>query len=120
MQRSASWLGEKINLAAGRSASIRQGSFVHSGLTASATMHEHEVIDGEGFLTKVLSYDWMFVAEDLPANFKFRNGDLIVETIDGVDTKYEVMPLGTKPCVEDMDTSGVLKVVHTKRLASDA
>jgi hypothetical protein len=81
--------------------------------------HEYEVIDEEtGVPTRVISYDWRFVAAELVLASEPvmpRAGDRWTMNISGVEEVYEVMPVGKRPCFERADASGVLLLIHTKR-----
>lgn len=116
MQSAAAWLGGQLKTHAGRVVSVRQGATTHTGLTGWCGMHEHEVEDPGGFYTKAKFYDWEFVASDLPEGFRFRSGDEVLETVDGTVRRYEVLPVGAEPELEEMDSSGVLLKAHTKRV----
>jgi hypothetical protein len=121
MQDGAAWLGDRLQETAGRTITIQQGTRLTESFTATLTTHEHEIIDEHGILLKVLSYDWTIVAEDLTAAgleaTELRTGAIIKETLFGVDYEYEIMPLGQKPAVERLDTSGILLMAHTKQIA---
>jgi hypothetical protein len=84
--------------------------------------HEYEVIDDEsGLPTKVISYDWTFVASELAIADEPvtpRKGDRWKPTIEGTEETYEVLPIGKRPCFERADTSGVLILVHTKKVSA--
>jgi hypothetical protein len=67
----------------------------------------------------VLSYDWTIVAADLVANgapLILRPGAIVTETLNGVLEKYEAMTLGTEPCFQRADSSGILMTLHTKKI----
>src|SRR3990172_7717189 len=115
LQTGAAWLGGQLKAHAGRTLSVQQGSTELQNLTATVALHDHEVIDSEGFATSVSSYDWLFVVADLPAGFEFRPGAVVTETLDGRKQKYEAMPLGGGPCFEPADASSVLLMLHTKK-----
>jgi hypothetical protein len=93
-------------------------------ITGTPVINEYDVIDDETMLpTKVLSYDWIFSAADLvlPGIVGLitpRPGDRWKPTINGQQETYEVMPLSKRPCYERHDTSGVLLLVHTKKVAA--
>jgi hypothetical protein len=84
--------------------------------------HEYEVIDDEsGLPTKVISYDWTFVASELAIAdepITPRKGDRWKPTIEGTEETYEVLPIGKRPCFERADASGVLLLVHTKKVGA--
>lgn len=114
LQTSATWLAGKLKSHAGQSVTIRQGTTTLTGLTATLSMVEHEVVDSEGFATKVMAADWTFTASDL-GDLQLRAGSQITDTESG--DKYEVTPLGKKPAVERLDALGILTTVHTKKVA---
>lgn len=117
LQTGATWLGEQLQAHAGRTVSVKQGAKrAVEGLTATVASHDYEVVDANGFLTTVPAYDWTFVAADL-GDLNIRTGDVITETLAGVEVKYEAMPIGKKPSVENLDSSGILLTVHTKKVA---
>jgi hypothetical protein len=84
--------------------------------------HEYETIDDEtGLPTKVVSYDWTFTAEELAIEgdqITPRKGDRWKPTIGDVEETYEVLPIGKRPCFERADASGVLLLVHTKKVSA--
>jgi hypothetical protein len=78
------------------------------------------VLDEDGIPTRILSQDWTFVGSELVLEgepIEPRPGDRIVQTIDGDEFPFEVMPLERKPCFKRLDASGRLIVVHTKRVS---
>jgi hypothetical protein len=107
MQRSASWLGTKLQSTAVAGTAV--------SVTATHALTEHEVIDREGFPTKARFHDWTFTAADLlifSEQIEPRPGD----RIEVSSTAYEVLPLDDKrPCWEPLDADGILIVVHTKQ-----
>lgn len=117
LQDSAAWLGGQLQTAAGRTVDIRQGRQVVTGFVATLAMHDYTVADAEGFPTVVNSCDWTFVAADLiAAGITLRSGTILRETLSGEVREYEAMLIGTKECVEDLDSSGLLLTLHTKRI----
>ena len=96
--------------------SIRQGETQYGELQGWHDRQQYDLLDNEGFATSLHSWDWRFLASDLPDSFEFREGGIIRETIDGVHSLYEVMPLGDRKCWEPADSSGVQIVVHTKQV----
>lgn len=116
LQNGAAWLGTQMKSAAGRTVKIRQGENIYDAVTAWHATVDYQVLDSEGFATSLQSIDWRFVAEDLPDGFAFREGDIIEETVGDDVRFFEAMPLGNQPCSEDADSSGVLLIVHTKRV----
>lgn len=118
LQLGAAWLGERMQALAGRMVTVRQGGVSTESITAWHELVGYDVVDQDGFSTSVESFDWRFVAADLPTGFVFRDGALIVEEIaGGLTNVFEVMPIGTKKCSEKADSSGVLLTVHSKQVS---
>lgn len=117
MQSGAAWLGSQLKSSAGREVTIRRGGVDGAPLTGWCGAMQYEADSGEGFVTTFQGYDWGFVTADLPEGFTLRSGDLIVETIGAVEKRYEVLPKGNMPSVEETDSSGVMTTAHTKRVA---
>lgn len=114
MQSGAAWLGERLKDAAGSVVSVKQfDAVVLADVTATRSAVPYEVANDEGFLQEVLIHDWAIVAADL-GGVVLRDGMRIADS-DGVE--YEVLPVGKRPAVEPMDTSGILLMVHTKKVA---
>lgn len=111
MQTGASWHGENLQVSAGRGVTIHHGDTSLTGITAVLSMHEHEVISDEGYLTRVLSHDWTFVADDL-GEMVIGSGAWIVDSETG--ERYEALPIGNRPCNERKDSSGILITIHSK------
>jgi hypothetical protein len=119
LQDGAAWLGGQLKDHAGTSITYQRGVSTVT-ITATATLHEYEVVDQEGFSTTVLSRDYLVHAADLVlggAEIAPRSGDLIAETIGGVACTFEVMPLGMKKEYEPVDRDGLLLRIHTKKVA---
>lgn len=117
LQRIAALVGETGKAQAGRTVSIKLKSLLVEGIIATVEQKEYEVISVEQFVTSVVSYDWTFVKADLDAaGIVLRSGAILTETLSGTERKYEAMELGSKEAVEDLDTSGVLVLLHTKRI----
>lgn len=110
MQRGAAFLGEKLKSAAGRSVTLTQGATTLA-ITSWHARHEYEVVDEQGLPEKVASYDWSIVEEDLDG-LVLRPG----ATITDGSAVYEAMAIGTRQCVERLDSSGVLLTLHTRQI----
>lgn len=124
LQRGATWLGERLQAAAGRSVTYKRGGQAIPDITGWPAKNEYEVTDDEGLPEKVWFYDWSFTASDLNfANdetlFEARPGDQITETINGRDIVYEVAPPGKRPVAEWLDSAGVILLVHTKIVSQE-
>jgi hypothetical protein len=113
MQSGAAWLGARLKDAAGSVVSVKQfDAVVIAEITATRSAVPYQVTNDEGFSQEVLMHDWAVVAEDL-GTVTLRDGSRIV---DGDGVEYEVLPVGQRLAVEPMDTSGILLMVHTKKV----
>lgn len=118
MQRGASWLSDRLQAAAGRTITYRRNQLTVS-ITGVSVLNEYEAVDDDGFRTTLQIHDWLFAPEDIVLRSETitpRPGDRITETLSGVTVVYEVTPIGDAPCVEWVDTSGIMIRVHTKRI----
>lgn len=120
LQDGVVWLGGQLKNSAGLTVSYSRGAYSVS-LTATATYHEYQILDEEGFATVVLSRDYLLHAADVVLNavqVTPRSGDRITETISGVSVVFEVMPLSESVReYEQLDPDGALLKVHTKKVA---
>lgn len=98
----------------------RGGETLIAELVGTCAAHDYDVVDSEGVLTTITAFDWCFEATDfLDASdsvIDARPGDRIVESLSGIEYSYEPLPLGPKPVQEWADSSGVMVMVHTKRV----
>ena len=116
LQTGAAWLGSQLSTHAARTITIVQGQRLLDAVSSWCSRQEYTIEDSEGFTTSIVSFDWQFVASDLPSDFTFRDGAILQETLNGKVQKYEAMPLGTQGCCERLDDSGILLTVHTKQV----
>jgi hypothetical protein len=122
LQRSASWLGAKLQSAtiAGRSVIYARGALQSAAIQAVCSDRTEEALDEQGYATWVKRYDWTFVTAELlirSSAVEPHAGDRIAETLSGEEAVYEVVKgPGNKPCFEWADTSGLLTVVHTNKV----
>lgn len=117
LQRAATWHGGQMKAAAGRVVEVRQGENSYEDITAWHQLVNYEVVDNEGYGTSVQAWEWRFLVSDLPSGFVFREGDWIIETnVDETADRYEVLPIGGRPCDENADSSGLQITVRTKRV----
>ena len=118
--RAAVGMAHSLQRLAGVEGIYARGEDESEPITGIPVQHEYEVIDDEsGLPTKVLSYDWEFVASELviaEEPVTPRKGDRWKPTIEGTEEIYEVLPIGKRPCFERKEASGVLLVVHTKKV----
>ncbi len=114
MQRGTTWLGTKLQSAAGRSIVYMQGGVPYP-LTATPTTKDYEVIGDDGMPTVVSRWDFIITSSELAVTP--RTGDRITETLNSSTVTYEVLPISeTKPCCEALDNSAILLLVHTKKV----
>jgi len=86
---------------------------------------DYEVIDDEGIVTLVKSFDWIFRTEELARLLppkprdRFRPDSYGLPEREGQDLQecYEAMTIGKKPCYEPHDAHGVMVVVHMQRIS---
>ena len=119
LQYAAVWLGDRLKESAGRQVSYARGVQQSDPITGTVVQHQYEVVESDGSVTLVLAYDWTFTASDLVVAgnpIKPRSGDRIKETLNGEAIEFEVLPIGKLPCSEWLDTSGILLLVHTKKV----
>lgn len=114
MQNAAAWLGANLQAAAGRTIVLSRGAQKSSAITGTVAMQDYSLVDENGFATTFTSYDWTFVTDDLP--WEVTNGHRIRETLNGEVIEYEILPPPDRKAVEWLDTSGVLTLVHTKKV----
>jgi len=122
MQRSATWFGGRIKQVAGRSVVLRRGTTATATITGTVSMHAYTTIGDEGIEISVVSDDWIFTAADVVirgSTIEPRDGDVIIETLNGFDNTYQVLPVAGRPSVEWLDSSGLLLLVHSKRVDRD-
>lgn len=122
LQRGAAWLGDQLKQSAGRTVTYRRGSTVSAAIVGTVSLHDYRTIGDEGIEISVVADDWVFTAADLlirGVQIYPRDGDLIIETLDGFLNKYQVLPVAGRPSSEWLDSSGILLLVHTKRIDRD-
>jgi hypothetical protein len=111
-------LAHSLQLAANTSLRIRRGGEKSEAINATLTIATYEVLDEElGFPIRVQSSDWVILKSLIAINgasIELRPGDELLTLAGG---RYEVMPLGKRPCVEPHDAAGALVIVHTKDLS---
>lgn len=120
LQDGATWLGEQLKQSAGRSVVYVRGTGQSDPITGTLSHLQQEVLDEDGLGTGTFLNDWTFTATDLVVNatqIEPRSGDRILETLNGVDVAYEVLPPApNRPVSEWADSSGILVIVHTKKV----
>jgi len=117
--RAAVGMAHSLERLAGIEGVYARGTDESEPILGVPVQHEYEVIDEEtGLPTRVISYDWRFVAAELvlaDEPVTPRKGDRWKANIGGDEEIYEVMPIAKRPCFERADASGVLLLIHTKR-----
>ncbi len=119
LQDAAVWLGDRLKESAGRQVTYARGAGESEPITGTVVQHQYEVVENDGSITLILAYDWTFTASDVVvagSPIKPRAGDRIKETLNGEAIEFEVLPIGKMPCSEWLDTSGILLLVHTKKV----
>jgi hypothetical protein len=118
--RAATGMAQSLQRLAGVLGVYVRGADESEPLIGVPVQHEYEVIDDEtGLPTRVISYDWQFVKSELALGVEPitpRKGDRWKPSVEGTDEIYEVLPIGKRPCFERADSSGVLLIVHTKKV----
>jgi len=125
MQSAATWLGQKLQgpaggRVAGRSITYCRGPLASAEIIAWVAQRDYELSGDESFLTSVAFFDWSLFAAELIITGETlypRAGDRIKETLNGYDITYELMPIDRRDCVERLDTSGILLLLHTKEVS---
>jgi hypothetical protein len=118
LQRGATWLGGQLQSAAGQEVEYVRGS-QSASVTGWPSRVEYEVDDQDGIPRRVTFYDWNFTTEDMiftgeTEQLDSMPGDQVLVTIGGFEYTYEAMPAGKRPVAEWLDSSGILRTVHTK------
>ncbi len=117
LQRGATWLAGELKTAAGRTVTYQRGGQSVS-LVGTPQKLDYAVDDNDGIPRAVTFYDWTFTASELLFNesevIETRPGDQITETLAGYDITYEAMPPTARPVAEWMDSSNVMRIVHSK------
>ena len=120
--RAALGMAGSLKRLAGIEGVYARGDDESDPITGVPVQHEYEIIDDEtGLPSKVTYYDWRFVTAELVIDgnpVTPRKGDRWKPTIEGTEETYEVLPIGKRPCFERADTSGVLLLVHTKKVSA--
>lgn len=98
----------------GVSVKLRRGQFKTAAFTAPWQSVDYEVIDAEGFTTKITSRDYVIPADKVVINgltVEPRDGDVLEE----VNGNFEVMKIPGRPGVELLP-GGYRWLVHTKKV----
>lgn len=120
MQRGATWLGEKLQTAGGRSIVYWCGT-EEIEITATPNIQVKKTEGMDGIATEENVYGWTITASELVRSdgnlVKPKKGHQIVETLNGQTVKWDVLPKDeNSECFEWMDASELLMVVYVKRV----
>lgn len=106
----------------GGTVSIHRGTTSTSAVTAEAVSRNYEVDDEEGFAVTVHARDYLIDVADYLFDSTVtqpRAGDRIKESIGGTTHVFEVMPLGSRPCVEWIGNSKAQWLIHAKLIGTE-
>lgn len=110
------------NRAFGESVTLTHGTFTTEPFVAILENQTYEVADSQGFLTAFHSRDFMFNRDDCRTAsgsvIEPRAGDVIRLTENGIERRFEILPVGNLPAVETMEGNYRWKV-HTKEIKGD-
>lgn len=112
------WLDDQLAVHAGRIIRYVRGANTSGDITAVSAEIEYEVLDHDGYATKLASRDYWIQTADIVLNGVVvapRAGDRIRETINGIDYYFGLIPIGTRPVAELLG-DGLRYKVHTKRV----
>lgn len=116
MQRSATWISDRMQAVAGRTITYIRGPATSVTAVGVPVEERYKTVGDDGCLTWFHSTDWCIAAADLD-ELTPRPGDRISETLNGDERVYEVLPISdAEPCFKPTDTSGIRVTVHTKRI----
>lgn len=120
LQDGAIWLAGQLQDHAGRDVVLRRQGQAPIDLTGTVAMQQYDVVDEEtGIVLTVLSYDWVFTASEYKVGgvqVQPLPYDRLEEELAGSSIAFEIMGLGKKPCWEWLDTSGIMLLVHSKKV----
>lgn len=120
LQAGATWLAGQLQAHAGKSVCLQRLGQAPTQLTGTVILRQYDVVDEEsGLVFTLLSYDWVFSASDYQVGGVQVSPlpyDRLEETLAGSSRAFEVMGLGKKPCWEWFDSSGVMLLVHSKKV----
>lgn len=119
LQRGAEWLGQQLQTAAGQAVSYRRAAQRASITAASAGWYDQKSVglEGEEIVVRVRRYT--FVTADLlfgTRPFVPQDGDRVIETINGQQCEFEVMPAKQSPSFGQTDPNGILTEVYAARV----
>jgi len=115
LRRGSKWLTGQMAEHASEPVTYRQGSVSVLIPSAMRIRRDVEVMDDDGMMTWVQVHEFRFEMRWLAAQqIGPRKGDLITETIDGDERRFEVMPVGGKPAWKDASNDGHWISVMTK------
>lgn len=117
MNQGAAWLAGKLRAGNSITVTLRRRGYedVVVSATPGTTTVEQEMDDGSSMRTQ--SRDYLIATDDYRFGgtlYDPQDGDLVVETVAGVERQYELRPFGGEPCARPMDQSRVMWRCHSK------
>ena len=117
LDRGSRWLTGQMAQHAGTRVLFRRGSIAIMLEQVVKFRREVEVIDEDGIPTIIQVFEFRVSIEAFEiAGITPRTGDLLIETIDGDESNYEVMPTQGIPAVKDMANDRHYMSLMTKRV----
>lgn len=114
----AAWLASQLQTHVGSQMTYRRGA---QSVTRSFTKGRSttENVDDNGLLTRTNVADFLLPAGDLILSGETdptfpQKGDTLEETIDGVTTVYDVLPIAGEECFQNDPNNQQLRI-HTKQ-----
>lgn len=105
----------------GGSITLRRGGSTTTGVSAQVIITDHDAIDDQsGMTVSVQSRDFLIRVEAYAFGgtaVEPRAGDVIVETVNGVECQFELMPIGRRPAFEWAAADGRRWIVRTKKVS---
>ena len=109
----AAWLTSQLNAAAGSTVTYRRGSD-EAEITATIGRSEFEAQSESGVIENWESRDYLVPTSALPFGNPVR-GDVIVETVEGLELEYEVAAPRGVPVFRFADAFRSMVRIHTKQ-----
>jgi len=97
---------------------LKRAGVLSNVITAIADQVTYQVIDQEGFLTSYTSRDYTLPVAEVIWNGEVkepRKGDIVVETINGVVSEFEITPMA-KNSATSLKPNGFDWLVHTTQV----
>ena len=105
----------------GTTVSYVRASATTTDVPARVAMREYDVAKEGGTVTIVVVREYLIVKTDVTIDSSVvvpRRGDRIKETIGGVERDFQVLPLASRPELEEDDVDGRLWKIRTKEVGT--